>query len=287
MKEGKIDKDRIYRIIERLELKEFKKRVDRIKEEGEELWLIYLALNIVSNYMESLDSKELKIDRESFKFPLNDRTYEREIRELFSNSIEKVRGFEKEFKEKLQKEIEKVPPDKVRKYLLPFIQDKFSELAKEIEEELSNSIKDRVKELLYKDSISLFSELKESLPPYYKLKKEIEIDTTVFDIAVTALWFFGFSMMLFSSVITGGLITLVATPILATFIKDKIDKSFKEKAKRKAPIIVEKISDKFVEALEKGCNDTIKKVDKILNRYNQLILEILNEINKKEVIVES
>ena len=114
------------------------------------------------------------------------------------------------------------------------------ELAEEIIEITNESLKEAVE--TYREEFGLSDEL------------DLDVDTVAYDVSVFALGAFGVGMFFFANMIVGSLLTL-ATPVLAFFLKEKVDARVKERAREEGVRAIEEASDKLEEELLRVIHD--------------------------------
>lgn len=195
-----------------------------------------------------------------------------------------LRAFATQFAESLPIEIERADAKDVKRYLPQFIQDTYKSwledegqkiageleaLAEEIIEITNESLKEAVEAM--RDALGISGEL------------DLEVDTIAYDVGVFALGALGVGM-LFANVLVGGLMTLAA-PLLAFFLKDKVDSKIKERAREEGVKAVRQASEKVEEELLRVIHeygDRLKSfVETAGDRLYRQIEEVLEQIQKE------
>ncbi len=195
-----------------------------------------------------------------------------------------LRQFVNGFAEALPQEIEKADAKDVKRYLPTFIQDQFKdfieregyviagnleELAEEIIEITNESLKDTMTSV--RDELGLQGEL------------NLEVDTIAYDASVFALGVAGFAM-LFANVLVGGLLT-IAAPLLAFFLKDRVDTKIKERAREEGVRAIRSAGEEIEQELLRvihNYGDQLKEfVETAGDRLYRQIEEVLEQVQKE------
>lgn len=87
----------------------------------------------------------------------------------------------------------------------------------------------------------------------------VEVDTFGYDVGVFALFTIGLGMML-SNVLLGGLLALAA-PVLAVYVKDKVELETRKKAKELAPAALREAAARIGPKLDEMIQDFAKRLD--------------------------
>jgi hypothetical protein len=147
--------------------------------------------------------------------------------------------FARRFTSALPEQIDAADADDVKRYLGPFIEDKFREWA-----ELEGARIGALLEKLAEDVIAVTNEnvaaastaLASRLGPA-DTRVQIDVDSFKYDVGVYAVGALGTTLFLFVNTLAGGLLTLAA-PILAIVLKSKIAGDIREQAKERVPSAV-------------------------------------------------
>jgi small GTP-binding protein len=166
-----------------------------------------------------------------------------------------LRVFTEQFVEQLPIQIERAEARDVKRHLPSFIQDTFKEwlesegqavarnleeLAEEVIEITNESLREAVE--TYREAFGLAAEL------------DLDVDTISYDVSVFALGAFGVSVFFLVNAIVGSLLTLSA-PLLAFFLRDKIDDRIKERAREEGVKAIEGAGEKLEEELLRVIHD--------------------------------
>lgn len=196
-----------------------------------------------------------------------------------------LRTFTQAFVEALPVEIERADAADVKRFLPQFIQDTFKDfieaegtqiahqlegLAEQIIEVTNASLRDTVTSI--RDELGLSGEL------------DLEVDTIAYDVGVFALGAFGVSIFFLANALVGGLLTLAA-PVLAFFLKDKVDTKIKERAREEGVRAVQIAGEKLEEELLKFIHDYGNKlrvfVETSGDRLYRQIEEVLENVQRE------
>jgi len=196
-----------------------------------------------------------------------------------------LRSFSDAFQEALPIEIERADAKDVKVYLPAFIQDSFQsfleneggilaedleELAERIIQITNESLRDTIESL--RDELGLGKDL------------DLEVDTIAYDVGVFALGALGISVYLFANALVGGLLTLAA-PVLAFFLKDKVDTHIKARAREEGIKSIIKATEKVELELLRvitDYGDSLKKFvetagDKLYRQIEEVLEQVLQD----------
>jgi ribosome biogenesis GTPase A len=193
--------------------------------------------------------------------------------------------FRDDFLESLPRQIEAAESKDVQLYLSAWIQDQFKQwletegveiaesleaLAEEVIETTNESIQEAVN--AFREEFGLADQL------------DLEVDTIAYDMSVFALGTVGLSVLFLANTLVGGLLT-AATPVLAMFLKGKVDAKIKEQARKEG----EKAIREATEAIEEEMLSTIYEygdrleefVETAGDRLYRQIQEALSQVKKE------
>ena len=154
-----------------------------------------------------------------------------------------LRVFSENFVEALPVQIERADAKDVKRYLSEWIQDTFKGWLESEGREIADSLETLAEEIIEITNASLrevVGTLREELGLQGDL--DLEIDTIGYDVSVFALGTLGVSVLLFANALVGGLLTL-ATPVLAFFLKGKVDEKLKERAREEGVASIRRASE--------------------------------------------
>ncbi len=179
-----------------------------------------------------------------------------EIEAIKSQTQLALTDFAQRFARLIPHEIDRVDADDVKKYLGPFVQDKFKEWS-----ELQGMHVSRALEKLAEEVITITNEnvaeafhtLSSRLGPS-QTSVEIDTDSFMYDLGVYAVGALGTTVFLFVNTLAGGLLTLAA-PILAIVLKSKVAGDIKEQARERAPGVILSASETMAPYFDECIDD--------------------------------
>ncbi|MEZ4458647.1 MAG: dynamin family protein [bacterium] len=196
-----------------------------------------------------------------------------------------LRTFTQAFAEALPVEIERADAKDVKRYLPLFIQDTFKEFIEGEGNQIAKNLEDLAEEIIEVTNASL-RETVESIRDELGMggDLDLEVDTIAYDVGVFALGAFGVSVFFMANMLVGGLLTLAA-PVLAFFLKDKVDTKIKERAREEGVRSVQIAGEKIEEEILKFIHDYGAKlrtfVETAGDRLYGQIEEVLEQIQKE------
>ena len=178
----------------------------------------------------------------------------------------------------------------MKRYLPQFIQDTFKEWLEREGAEVARNLEELAEEVIEITNQNL-QDTVETLREELGLSKDLdlEVDTIAYDVGVFALGAFGVSIFLFANALVGGLLTLAA-PVLAFFLRDKVDAKLKERAREEGEKAIEAASAKIEEELLRVIHDygdSLKAfVENAGDRLYSQVEEVLEQIQKERAANE-
>jgi len=194
----------------------------------------------------------------------------RESRKLIAENLDRVddrvggiaattrhnlRVFTENFVEALPVQIERADAKDVKRYLADWIQDTFREWLEEEGQDIAESLEELAEEIIEITNQSLrevVGTLRDELGLHGQL--DLDVDTIGYDVSVFALGTLGVSVLLFANALVGGALTL-ATPVLAFFLKGKVDEKIKERAREEGEKSIRRASEVIEEELLEMIHD--------------------------------
>ncbi len=226
----------------------------------------------------------------------------RESRRLISQNLDRVdesiggiaatarhnlRVFTENFAEALPIQIERADAKDVKRYLADWIQDSYKEWLEQEGQEIADSLEDLAEEIIEITNASLrevVGTLREELGLEGSL--DLNVDTIGYDVSVFALGTLGVSVLLFANALVGGLLTL-ATPVLAFFLKGKVDEKIKERAREEGVASIRRASELIEEELLRmihNYGDRLKEfIEHAGDRLYGQIEEALEQVQRETV----
>ncbi len=174
---------------------------------------------------------------------------------LAATARHNLRLFTEQFTEQLPVEIERAEAGDLKRYLPTWIQESFKSWLEDEGAELARSLEELAEEIIQITNESL-KDAVESYRQEFGLGSDLnmEVDTVAYDVGVFALGAFGLSMLLFANVLVGSLLT-IAAPVLAFFLKEKVDVRVKERAREEGVKAIETASQKLEEEILRVIHD--------------------------------
>ncbi len=187
--------------------------------------------------------------------------------------------FARAFVAALPDQIDAVDAGDVKRYLGPFIQDKFREWT-----ELEGAKVGALLEQLAEDVISVTNEnateaasaLASRLGPA-DTAVEIDVDTFKYDVGVYAIGALGTTMLFFVNALAGGLLTLAA-PILAIILKSKVAGDIREQAKERVPGVVLRAADAMAPHFAACVDDFGRRLSEFVTAAGNTLYRGISEI---------
>ncbi len=195
-----------------------------------------------------------------------------------------LRSFTQKFREALPVEIERAEARDVKRHLPGFIQDTFKAWLEEEGKSVAGNLEDLAEEIIEITNASIaetLGVLREELGVSGDL--DLEVDTMAYDVSVFALGALGIAAM-FANAIVGGLLTLAA-PVLAFFLRDRVDAKIKERAREEGDKAIERASEIIEEELVRMIQEYGDKLKEFVetagDRLFRQIEEALAEVQRE------
>jgi ribosome biogenesis GTPase A/uncharacterized coiled-coil protein SlyX len=151
--------------------------------------------------------------------------------------------------------------DEIKTHLGPFLERTFVEFAQKESQEVAGaleSLAEKTIALVREDAHDAAQKLGATLGLDVKAPT-VEVDTLKYDVGVVALLSVGVGM-LFTNLLLGGLLT-AAAPLLAIYIKGRVEKETREKARELAPKVVREAAIKLGPKIEQMIEDFASRLD--------------------------
>ncbi len=212
-----------------------------------------------------------------------DRVDER-VGDIAATTRHNLRVFTENFVEALPVQIERADAKDVKRYLADWIQDTFREWLEEEGQEIAESLEELAEEIIEITNQSLrevVGTLRDELGLHGHL--DLDVDTIGYDVSVFALGTLGVSVLLFANALVGGALTL-ATPVLAFFLKGKVDEKIKERAREEGEASIRRASELIEEELLSMIHDYGDRLkDFIENAGDRLYSQIEETLEQVQV----
>jgi ribosome biogenesis GTPase A len=157
--------------------------------------------------------------------------------------------------------IDEAKVDELKVYLGPFLEGTFAGWAQAETREIAGALEalaERTIALVREDAHDVAKRVSEALGADVKAPN-VEVDTFGYDVGVFALFTIGFGMV-FSNALLGGLLVLAA-PVLAVYVKDKVEVETKKKAKELAPGALREAAARIGPKLDEMIDDFANRLD--------------------------
>ena len=166
-----------------------------------------------------------------------------------------LRIFTEQFLEQLPSQIERAEARDIKRHLPDWIRDTFKAWLEEEGQNIARSLEELAEEIIQITNESL-KDAVESYREEFGLSGELDmnVDTVAYDVSVFALGAFGVGIFFFANMLVGSLLTL-ATPLLAFFLKEKVDTQIKTRARDEGVKAIEVASEKLEEEILRVIHD--------------------------------
>jgi ribosome biogenesis GTPase A len=147
----------------------------------------------------------------------------------------------------------------IRKHLAAFLEKSFRDWAEAETGEIAGALEklaERIVALVKEDAKDAAKKLGDALNVR---APTIEVDTFAYDVGIAALFAIGISTM-FANFLLGGILTLAA-PVLAFYVRDKVEIETKKRAKEIAPAALREAAVKVGPKLEEMIDEFAKQLD--------------------------
>ena len=157
--------------------------------------------------------------------------------------------------------VDNAPADELKVHLGPFLERTFAEWAQAETKEIASALEalaERTIALVRDDAHEVAKRVRDALGTNLRTPN-VEVDTLGYDVGVIALFGAGLAVMAFN-VILGGILT-VAAPVLAVYVKGKIETETKKRAKELAPVAVREAAAKVGPKLDEMVQEFAQRLD--------------------------
>jgi ribosome biogenesis GTPase A len=157
--------------------------------------------------------------------------------------------------------IDEAKADEIKVYLGPFLARTFAEWAQAETGEIAGALEalaEKTIALVREDAHDVAKRVSEALGADVKTPN-VEVDTFGYDVGVFALFTIGFGMV-FSNLLLGSLLVLAA-PVLAVYVKDKVEVETRKKAKELAPAALREAAARIGPKLDEMIEEFAKRLD--------------------------
>jgi len=157
--------------------------------------------------------------------------------------------------------VDNAPADEVKVYLGPFLEKTFSEWAQAETKEIATALEalaEKTIALVREDAHEVAKRVSQTLGGDVRAPS-VEVDTFGYDVGVVALATIGVGVM-FTNLLLGGLLTLAA-PVLAMYVKEKVEVETKKRAKELAPQAVREAASRVGPKLDEMIQEFAQRLD--------------------------
>jgi ribosome biogenesis GTPase A len=157
--------------------------------------------------------------------------------------------------------IDQASAEELKVYLGPFLEKTFSEWAQSETAEIASALEalaERTIALVKEDAHEVAKRVSEALGADVK-SPNVEVDTFGYDVGVVALFTIGLGVM-FTNAVLGGLLALAA-PVLAVYVKDKVEVEMRKKAKELAPAALREAAARIGPKLDEMIQEFAQRLD--------------------------
>lgn len=177
--------------------------------------------------------------------------------------------------------IESAKKDDLKKFLPAFLEDTFRQWAEAEGKEIAQKLEDlaeRTIALIKDDAHDASRRVAGTLGEDVK-KLDIQIDTFRYDASVAGVLMIGLGTMFAVNFIAGGLL-VVAAPLLAIAVRDRVDAEYKKRANEQAPEIIRNAASQVGPKLDEMIEEFAKKLDFwVVTAGEELYREVLEVLN--------
>ena len=203
-----------------------------------------------------------------------------------------LREFTTDFADALPREVDRASVAEIKKYLPDWISDVYKAWLEKEGTALAREL-ERLAEEVIETTNANMAEAVEDVQDELGLERgalRLEIDTLTYDVGVYALGTLGVSIALLSSVVVGGLV-LLATPLLALFVKDRVDKRVKALAKDEGDRAIREAGARVEEEMVRVIDEHGSRLktfveaagDRLYQQIDEVLHQVLSEVADKSV----
>ncbi|MDI1451358.1 dynamin family protein [Polyangium sp. 6x1] len=151
--------------------------------------------------------------------------------------------------------------DDIKVWLGPFLEKTFADWAEAETKEIANALEalaEKTIALVREDAHDVAKRVGQALGSDVR-SPSVEVDTLGYDVGVFALFTLGLGVM-FTNVLLGGLL-LLASPVLAVYVKDKVEAETKKRAKELAPNALREAAARVGPKLDEMIQEFAQRLD--------------------------
>jgi small GTP-binding protein len=203
-----------------------------------------------------------------------------ELASIKTGARKDLERFADELSARLPTVIDEAKREDLGKYLPAFLEDTFKKWGEAQAKELSaqlEALAEKTIALMKDDAAASSAKIASALGTEVK-PLDVQVDTLRYDIGVGALFAAGLLGLVFVNLATG-LVLMTAAPVLAFFLKDRVDAEYKKRAKEAGPAVIKAAAASIAPRMDEMIDAFGKRLDEwIVQASNELyvgVLEIL------------
>ncbi|XXX77852.1 dynamin family protein [Sorangium sp. So ce134] len=186
--------------------------------------------------------------------------------------------------------IDEAHTDEIKVYLGAFLERTFAEWAQAETKEIATALEalaEKTIALVREDAHDVAKRVSEALGGDVKTPN-VEVDTFGYDVGVFALFTIGLGVM-FTNALLGGILALAA-PVLAVYVKEKVEAETRKKAKEMAPIALREAATRIGPKLDEMIQEFASRLDAWVvtagQELHREVIEVLKAAREERVRAE-
>ncbi|KYF62544.1 dynamin family protein [Sorangium cellulosum] len=186
--------------------------------------------------------------------------------------------------------IDEANTDEIKVYLGAFLERTFAEWAQAETKEIATALEtlaEKTIALVREDAHDVAKRVSEALGGDVK-PPNVEVDTFGYDVGVFALFTIGLGVM-FTNALLGGILALAA-PVLAVYVKDKVEAETRKKAKEMAPVALREAAVRIGPKLDEMIQEFASRLDAWVvtagQELHREVIEVLKAAREERERVE-
>ncbi|WP_437958650.1 dynamin family protein [Sorangium sp. So ce119] len=186
--------------------------------------------------------------------------------------------------------IDEANTDEIKVYLGAFLERTFAEWAQAETKEIATALEtlaEKTIALVREDAHDVAKRVSEALGGDVK-PPNVEVDTFGYDVGVFALFTIGLGVM-FTNALLGGILALAA-PVLAVYVKEKVEAETRKKAKEMAPVALREAAVRIGPKLDEMIQEFASRLDAWVvtagQELHREVIEVLKAAREERARVE-
>ncbi|WP_438034672.1 dynamin family protein [Sorangium sp. So ce204] len=186
--------------------------------------------------------------------------------------------------------IDEAHTDEIKVYLGAFLERTFAEWAQAETKEIATALEalaEKTIALVREDAHDVAKRVSEALGGDVK-PPNVEVDTFGYDVGVFALFTIGLGVM-FTNALLGGILALAA-PVLAVYVKEKVEAETRKKAKEMAPAALREAATRIGPKLDEMIQEFASRLDAWVvtagQELHREVIEVLKAAREERVQAE-